>query len=278
MTHATDNQTDKPNYKKTLNLPKTTFPMKANLVQNEPASLKRWDALPANDKPKQGLYHAMQAAAEGRKKFIFHDGPPYANGSIHLGHLMNKTLKDLVVRSKFMAGYHCPYIPGWDCHGLPIEHKVMTDLVESGKAAKLDTLTDDQRRTAVRRECKTYASKQIKLQAGQMKRLMTLADYEKPYLTFLPEFEAGVLEVLADLLGAAVAVRDAARHKAAVAGEVAQLTSSAQHTPAIPANPHFMSRLLPGPRINALPVLFMLALRGKLPCRTCSFARLLLSL
>ena len=203
MTNATDNQTDqqadKPNYKKTLNLPKTTFPMKANLVQNEPASLKRWDALKADGSDNKGLYHAMQATSKDRKKFIFHDGPPYANGSIHLGHLMNKTLKDLVVRSKFMAGYHCPYIPGWDCHGLPIEHKVMTDLVESGKAAKLDTLTDDQRRTALRRECKTYASKQIKLQAGQMKRLMTLADYEKPYLTFLPEFEAGVLEVLADL-------------------------------------------------------------------------------
>lgn len=195
MTNAPDTQTDKPNYKKTLNLPKTTFPMKANLVQNEPASLKRWDTLA----DKKGLYHAMQETAEGRPRFVFHDGPPYANGSIHLGHLMNKTLKDLVVRSKFMAGYHCPYVPGWDCHGLPIEHKVMTDLVESGKAAKLDGLTDDQRRTAVRRECKTYADKQIKLQAGQMKRLMTVADYEDPYLTFLPRYEAGVLEVLAGL-------------------------------------------------------------------------------
>jgi len=132
MTNATDNQAEKPNYKKTLNLPKTTFPMKANLVQNEPASLKRWDALPASGQPKQGLYHAMMETASGRPRFVFHDGPPYANGSIHLGHLMNKTLKDLVVRSKFMAGYDCPYVPGWDCHGLPIEHKVMTDLVESG--------------------------------------------------------------------------------------------------------------------------------------------------
>lgn len=191
-----DTQTDKPNYKKTVNLPKTGFPMKANLIQNEPASLKRWDKL--NDKA--GLYHAMRAKAQGfDKKFVFHDGPPYANGSIHLGHLMNKCLKDFVVRSKFMNGYNTGFVPGWDCHGLPIEHKVMTDLVESGKADKLDGLDDDTRRMAVRKECKSYASKQVKLQTGQMQRLLTVADYENPYLTMVPRYEGAVLDVLAGL-------------------------------------------------------------------------------
>ena len=191
-----DTQTDKPNYKKTVNLPKTGFPMKANLIQNEPASLKRWDKLG----DKAGLYHAMRDKAQGfDKKFVFHDGPPYANGSIHLGHLMNKCLKDFVVRSKFMNGYNTGFVPGWDCHGLPIEHKVMTDLVESGKADKLDGLDDDTRRMAVRKECKSYASKQVKLQTGQMQRLLTVADYENPYLTMVPRYEGAVLDVLAGL-------------------------------------------------------------------------------
>jgi isoleucyl-tRNA synthetase len=187
--------TEKPNYKKTLNLPKTAFAMKANLVQNEPATLKRWAGL-ADGK---GLYQAMRQTSAGRPRFVFHDGPPYANGSIHLGHLMNKCLKDFVVRSRFMMGQDCPFVPGWDCHGLPIEHKVMTDLVESGKAKKLDTLDEDTRRMAVRRECKAYADKQIELQAGQMQRLLTVGDYEDPYLTMAPAYEAAVLEVLAGL-------------------------------------------------------------------------------
>ncbi|MDF1810448.1 MAG: isoleucine--tRNA ligase [Phycisphaerales bacterium] len=192
-----DSQTaDTPNYKKTLNLPKTSFPMKANLVQNEPASLKRWNQLA----DKQGLYQAMREKAKSfDKKFVFHDGPPYANGSIHLGHLMNKCLKDFVVRSKFMGGYNTPFVPGWDCHGLPIEHKVMTDLVESGKFKKLEGLDDDTRRMAVRKECKSYASKQVKLQTGQMERLLTCADYKDPYLTMVPRYEGAVLDVLSGL-------------------------------------------------------------------------------
>lgn len=185
-----------PNYKKTLNLPKTSFPMKANLIQNEPASLKRWDKLG----DKAGLYGAMRQKAQGfDKKFVFHDGPPYANGSIHLGHLMNKCLKDFVVRTKFMAGYNTPYVPGWDCHGLPIEHKVMTDMVESGATKKLEALDEDTRRMAVRKECKSYASKQVKLQTGQMQRLLTVADYADPYLTMVPRYEGAVLDVLAGL-------------------------------------------------------------------------------
>jgi len=192
-TQTTDN---KPNYKKTLNLPKTSFPMKANLVQNEPASLKRWNQLAE----KKGLYQAMRDKAETfDKKFVFHDGPPYANGSIHLGHLMNKCLKDFVVRSKFMDGYNTPFVPGWDCHGLPIEHKVMTDLVESGKFKKLEGLDDDTRRMAIRKECKSYASKQVKLQTGQMERLLTCADYKDPYLTMVPRYEGAVLDVLSGL-------------------------------------------------------------------------------
>jgi isoleucyl-tRNA synthetase len=190
---------EKNRYKATLNLPQTSFPMKASLVQNEPASLKRWDKL--------GLYKKVRESRSGKNKFVFHDGPPYANGSIHLGHLMNKVLKDFVVRSKTMQDLDCAYIPGWDCHGLPIEHKVMTELVETKKIDKLLTLTEDQRRMAVRRECQKYAEKFHKLHTTQMTRLLTLADYENPYLTMKPEYEAGVLEVLAGLLDAGLVYR-----------------------------------------------------------------------
>ncbi|QYK48709.1 MAG: isoleucine--tRNA ligase [Phycisphaeraceae bacterium] len=178
-------------YRGTLNLPKTPFPMKANLVQNEPASLKRWQAM--------GLYGKVREARKGRERYNFHDGPPYANGSIHLGHLMNKTLKDLVVRTRTLMGYDCAYVPGWDCHGLPIEHKVVQELLEKGKYEKLKTLSEDQRRMAVRRECQAYAEKFHKLHTTQMSRLLTLADYEHPYLTMQPSFEGATLELLAEL-------------------------------------------------------------------------------
>ena len=183
---------DAKGYKATLNLPKTSFPMKANLVQNEPASLKRWSAM--------NLYEKIREARRGSPAFNFHDGPPYANGSIHLGHLMNKCLKDFVVRSRTMAGMDTPYVPGWDCHGLPIEHKVMMELVESGKIDKLRTLEEGQQRMAVRRECRASAEKFVKLQSTQMQRLLTLADYAHPYLTMSPEYEGATLEVLAGLL------------------------------------------------------------------------------
>lgn len=182
----------KPNYKKTLNLPRTSFSMKANLVQNEPASIKRWEKI--------GLYERIQQARAGAERYLFHDGPPYANGAIHLGHLLNKCLKDFVVRTRVMAGQACPYIPGWDCHGLPIEHKVMTEAIESGKIKKLESLDDDARRMAIRRDCQKDAEKFIKLQTGQMKRLMTLADYERPYLTMAPVYEAETLNVFADMV------------------------------------------------------------------------------
>ena len=184
----------RPNYKSTLNLPKTDFAMKANLSQNEPASQKRWE--------EARLYDSVIAAREkaGCPPFVFHDGPPYANGNIHVGHLLNKVLKDIVVRSQLLMSRTCRYIPGWDCHGLPIEHKVVTEMVESGKSAKIDALPDEQRRMVIRRECAKYAEKYIKLQAGQMKRLLTLADYDHPYMTMAKEYEQRVLEAFADLI------------------------------------------------------------------------------
>ena len=190
----------RPNYKKTLNLPKTSFPMRANLAQNEPQSLKRWD--------QASLYDTLMNDRADADPFVFHDGPPYANGSIHLGHLMNKVLKDIVVRSRLMAGQRCAYVPGWDCHGLPIEHKVMTELVESGKIDKLAHLDDDTRRMAIRKACRAYAEKYIKLQKGQMQRLMTLGDYANPYLTMNPRYEKAVIEVFAGMVDEGVVYRD----------------------------------------------------------------------
>jgi isoleucyl-tRNA synthetase len=188
MTDAT-----KPNYKPTLNLPKTPFPMKASLVQNEPASIKRWD--------QEGIYRQLRdRAAAGKTSggFVFHDGPPYANGDIHLGHLLNKTLKDFVVRSRSLMGYDCPYTPGWDCHGLPIEHRVMQDLGDQARAMEP---------IQIRRKCRQYAEKHVKTQSAQMRRLLTLADYDDPYLTMLPKYEAAVLEVFAELVAKGLVYR-----------------------------------------------------------------------
>ncbi|MDZ4831325.1 MAG: isoleucine--tRNA ligase [Phycisphaerae bacterium] len=189
-----------PEYKATLNLPKTPFAMKANLAQAEPQSQKRWDEI--------GVYKKLRESRAGKPRFVFHDGPPYANGSIHIGHLLNKVLKDIVVRTRLMQGLDCPYVPGWDCHGLPIEHKVMTELVESGKAKKLDELAPDHRRMAVRRECAKSAEKFIKLQSGQMQRLLTLGDYANPYYTMAPAYESGTLEVFASLVDRGFVFRD----------------------------------------------------------------------
>jgi isoleucyl-tRNA synthetase len=186
------NGTARRSYKDSLNLPKTAFAMKANLVQNEPASIKRWQTM--------NLYERVREARAGAPKFVFHDGPPYANGALHLGHLMNRCLKDFVVRSRTMAGFDCPFVPGWDCHGLPIEHKVLSDLLEAKKLDKLMSLEEGARKMAVRRECQKHAEKFQKLHTQQMLRFLTLADYEHPYLTMQPEYEAGTLEVLASLM------------------------------------------------------------------------------
>ncbi|MCP3906337.1 MAG: isoleucine--tRNA ligase [Planctomycetes bacterium] len=184
--------TAKRNYKKTLNLPKTGFPMRANLAANEPASERRW--------LEKKVYERADEARSDAEDFVFHDGPPYASGSLHIGHLLNKALKDFVVRSRLMSGRRCRFVPGWDCHGLPIEHQVMTGLVESGRMEKLHALDDDAFRTAVRRECGKSAAKFVKRQATQMERLLTLADYDHPYVTMDPNYERPVLEVFAEMV------------------------------------------------------------------------------
>ncbi len=191
---------DAPNYKATIRRPKTAFPMKANLVQNEPASLKRWDKL--------GLYARLRdrARAEDQPRFSFHDGPPYANGDIHLGHLLNKVLKDLVVRTRTMAGLDTPYIPGWDCHGLPIEHKVLQEQkaleadAEPRPGGEASGTSGGDPRVPIRRACQKYASKYVKTQTRQMQRLLSLADYDDPYLTMKPAYEAATLNVFATLV------------------------------------------------------------------------------
>jgi isoleucyl-tRNA synthetase len=163
-------------YKATLNLPRTDFPMKANLPQREPEWLARWG---------QGrLYERIQEAGQGRPLYVLHDGPPYANGRIHIGHALNKILKDIIVKSKTMSGFHVPYVPGWDCHGLPIEHQVLKELGEKKK--DLDTL-------AIRRLCKEYAEKFYKIQRDEFQRLGVLGDWQQPYLTLAPQYEATIL-------------------------------------------------------------------------------------
>lgn len=196
----TEGQAEKRTYKKTLNLPRTGFPMKANLAQNEPKSLKTWKA--------EEVYAKVEAARAEAPRFTFHDGPPYANGDIHVGHLMNKVLKDLVVRSQLMEGHWCAFVPGWDCHGLPIEHRVMEELVKNGRIEKIASLDADQRRMAVRRESQKCAQKFQKRQRAQMESLLTFADYDHPYLTMSPEFEGATLEVFADLLVHDLVYRD----------------------------------------------------------------------
>lgn len=177
-------------YKATLNLPKTSFAMRANLLQTEPQYQKRWEQL--------GLYEAIRNSPRPRGRYLFHDGPPYANGSIHLGHLLNKVLKDIVVRSRLMEGYDVPFVPGWDCHGLPIEHKVMKELGEEAR---------DMAAIQIRRRCKTYAEKFVKLQARQMLSLGTIGDYDDPYITMAPRFEGAVLELFAELVEQGIVYR-----------------------------------------------------------------------
>jgi isoleucyl-tRNA synthetase len=165
--------------------------MKANLLQTEPGHQQRWEAL--------DLYRRVQERPSPAGLYVFHDGPPYANGPIHMGHLLNKILKDLVVRSRLMAGFRVPYVPGWDCHGLPIEHRVMKELGAKGR--ELPTVE-------IRRRCQAYAEKYVRLQSEQMKRLGTLADYRHPYVTMDPAYEGAVLEVFARLVAEGLVYRD----------------------------------------------------------------------
>jgi isoleucyl-tRNA synthetase len=160
-------------YKKTLNLPTTQFPMKADLARREPEQLKQWD--------QAGLYDHIRKASKDRELFTLHDGPPYANGNIHIGTALNKILKDIVIRSSQMSGYNAAYVPGWDCHGLPIEHNVDKEL---GKA-KLNMTQSD-----IRKRCRKYAEKFVDIQKKEFKRLGVMGEWENPYLTMAYEYEA----------------------------------------------------------------------------------------
>ncbi|NBK39249.1 isoleucine--tRNA ligase [Pseudomonas soli] len=167
-------------YKATLNLPDTAFPMKAGLPQREPQILQRWDSI--------GLYQKLREIGKDRPKFVLHDGPPYANGKIHIGHALNKILKDMIVRSKTLSGFDAPYVPGWDCHGLPIEHKVE---VTHGKH-----LTADRTREL----CREYAAEQIEGQKTEFIRLGVLGDWDNPYKTMNFANEAGEIRALAEMV------------------------------------------------------------------------------
>ncbi|GKS57439.1 isoleucine--tRNA ligase [Nitrospira sp.] len=163
-------------YKATLNLPRTDFPMKANLPQREPELLAWWD--------QHQLYAKIQESGKGRPLYVLHDGPPYANGRIHIGHALNKILKDIIVKSKTMAGFLVPYVPGWDCHGLPIEHQVMKEL--GSQKQSLDIL-------GIRQLCRHYAEKFVGVQREEFRRLGVLGDWAHPYLTMTPDYEAAIV-------------------------------------------------------------------------------------
>jgi isoleucyl-tRNA synthetase len=171
-------------YKDTLNLPRTDFPMKADLVAREPERLKKWYAA--------GLYERIQDQRAGEPKFVLHDGPPFANGDVHIGTALNKILKDIIVKYKTLRGFSAPYVPGWDCHGLPIEFKVTQDMRKAG-----DTSADA---ATIRKACDAYARKYIAIQREQFKRLGVLGDWENPYLTLNKEYEADELRLFADIV------------------------------------------------------------------------------
>ncbi|WP_323169722.1 isoleucine--tRNA ligase [Pantoea agglomerans] len=171
-------------YKSTLNLPETGFPMRGDLAKREPGMLQRWYA--------DNLYGIIREAKKGKKTFILHDGPPYANGSIHIGHSVNKILKDIIVKSKGMAGYDSPYVPGWDCHGLPIEHKVEQMI---GKPGEKVTAAE------FREACRKYAAEQVEGQKADFIRLGVLGDWDRPYLTMDFGTEANIIRALSKIIG-----------------------------------------------------------------------------
>ncbi len=170
---------EKRDYKSTLNLPRTEFQMKARLSETEPRMLARWE--------EKGLYEKIMAAGRGRKKFILHDGPPYANGHIHMGHALNKILKDIIVKSFFMTGHATDYVPGWDCHGLPIELQVEKQM--KGDKAGVP-------KTEVRKKCREYAEKFVEIQKAEFKRLGVFAQWSEPYLTMNYSYQASIMREL----------------------------------------------------------------------------------
>jgi isoleucyl-tRNA synthetase len=172
-------------YKETLNLPKTDFPMKGNLAQREPETVRRWQEM--------DLYGLIRKAKQGREKFILHDGPPYANGDIHLGHALNKILKDIIVKSRNLGGFDAPYVPGWDCHGLPIEHQVEKKVGRAGQRVDSQTF---------RRKCREYANEQVARQKKDFIRLGVLGDWDRPYLTMDFTTEANIIRALGRMITA----------------------------------------------------------------------------
>ncbi|MDU2066541.1 MAG: class I tRNA ligase family protein, partial [Sporomusaceae bacterium] len=169
-------------YSKTLNLPETEFPMRGNLPQREPEMLAWWT--------EKNIYAEKQKRSQGRKKFVLHDGPPYANGNIHLGTSLNKILKDIIIKYKSHCGFDAPYVPGWDTHGLPIEHAAIKIL--GLNRHELDPL-------ALRKECKNYALKCLDMQREDFKRLGVMGDWENPYVTLRPYFEAKQIQVFGEM-------------------------------------------------------------------------------
>ncbi|MDX2426994.1 MAG: isoleucine--tRNA ligase [Cycloclasticus sp.] len=170
-------------YKTTLNLPQTSFPMKANLANREPATLKRWQEI--------GLYQKIRDQFAGRPHFVLHDGPPYANGPIHIGHAVNKVLKDIIIKSKALQGFDSPYVPGWDCHGLPIELMVEKKIGKAGVKVSA---------AEFRAACRTYATKQVAMQKEEFVRLGVFADWDRPYLSMDFQFEADVVRSLGRII------------------------------------------------------------------------------
>jgi isoleucyl-tRNA synthetase len=175
------NKSQTHDYKNTLNLPHTDFPMKANLAEREPQILRQW----------QDLYAQVRAACAGRPKFVLHDGPPYANGDIHIGHAVNKILKDFIVKAKTLSGFDAPYVPGWDCHGLPIEHQVEKQVGKVGE--KLSA-------AEFRLRCREYAAKQVAGQKQDFMRLGIIGDWQHPYLTMQPAVEADIVRAVGRIL------------------------------------------------------------------------------
>ena len=169
-------------YKSSLNLPQTDFPMKASLPEREPIRVQQWE--------QDGIYARMVAKRKSKPMFVFHDGPPYANGNIHLGHTLNKVLKDIVIKYKNMSGHHCEFIPGWDCHGLPIELGVEKKLRDEKKDKSQLSKVE------IRKLCKEYANVYIDKQRSQFKRLGCFADWDNPYLTMSDDYVAGIVREL----------------------------------------------------------------------------------
>ena len=166
-------------YQKTVQLPKTEFPMRGRLPQREPEIQKQWD--------KEDYYGQLRDRRKGQPKFILHDGPPYANGHIHLGTAVNKVLKDIVIRSRSMSGFDCPYVPGWDMHGLPIEHALVRSLQVDRHALSP---------VEFRRRCRDFAMQWLDVQRKEFERLGIWGEWDDPYMTLRPEYEAKQIEIL----------------------------------------------------------------------------------